>query len=133
VVTLELPRAPGTKSADDVLAWQTGYPACVDLAPGHPELVTATQSLSAYQGVDVALRVEGAPAELSGGVTEIVLGSLPAGGGAEVSIRTAAAGVSATGTAHRLDGVPLSLQAPLPRDVPTAAALLTRLLAEIDR
>ena len=47
-------------------------------------------------------------------------------------IRTAAAGVSAGGTAHRLDGVPLTLQAPLPGDAPTAAALLARLLAEVE-
>ncbi len=53
--------------------------------------------------------------------------------GADVSIRTAAAGVAAGGTAHRLDGVPLALQAPLPGDAPTAAALLTRLLEEVGR
>ncbi len=62
VVTLELPRSPGTRSADDVLAWQTGYAGGVDLAPGHPELVTATRPLAARDGVDVSLRVESAPA-----------------------------------------------------------------------
>jgi hypothetical protein len=34
---------------------------------------------------------------------------------------------------HRLDGVPLTLQAPLAGDAPTAAALLSRLLAEVER
>ena len=48
-----------------------------------------------------------------------------------MSIRTAAAGVEASGTVHRLDGVPLALQAPLPGDAPTAAAVLGRLLAEV--
>ena len=62
--------------------------------------------------------------------TQIAFCSVP-GPGAEVSIRTAAAGVAAAGTAHRLDGTPLTLQAPLPDDAPTAAALLTRLLAEV--
>ena len=133
VVTLELLRSPGTRSADDVLAWQTGYSGGVDLASGHPELVTATRPLADAECADVSLRIESAPVELPAGVTEIVLGTLPAGPAAMVSIRTAAAGVSATGTAHRLDGVPLALQAPRPRDAPTAAALLTRLLAEIDR
>ena len=131
VVTLELPATFGTRGADDVLAWQTGYGGAVDFAGGHPELVTATRPLAAGEGVDVALRVESAPARLPAGVREIALGSLPGGAEAEVSIRTAAAGLSAVGTAHRLDGVPLALQAPCPDDSPTAAALLARLLAEV--
>lgn len=119
VVTLELPRAPGTRSADDVLAWQSGYGGKVDFATGHPELVAATQPLD---DVDVTLLVESGPA-----------GGLVAGPGVEVWIRTAAAGVEASGTVHRLDGVPLTLQAPLENGAPTAAALLTRLLAEVQR
>jgi formylmethanofuran dehydrogenase subunit B len=133
VVTLELPRAPGTRSADDVLAWQTGYPGTVDLAGGHPELVIAIPPLAAGEAVDVSLRVESAPVHLPDGVRQIALGSLPAGAGVEVSIRTAAAGVEASGTAHRLDGVPLALQAPRAGGPPTAAELLTRLLAEVRR
>jgi formylmethanofuran dehydrogenase subunit B len=133
VVTLELPSAAGIRGAGDVLAWQTGYAPTVDLASGHPELVTATGPLAAGEGVDVSLRIEAAPADLPAGVTEIALGSLPGwvGTDTEVSIRTAAAGVHAAGTMHRLDGVPLALQAPLPAEAPTAAELLGRLLAEI--
>jgi len=116
-VTLELPDSPGCRSAEDVLAWQTGYGGNVDFAGGHPELVTATEP---FEDVDVTLRVESGPA-----------GCLVAGPGVEVWIRTAAAGVSAGGTAHRLDGVPLTLQVPQPGDAPTAAALLARLLAEV--
>jgi formylmethanofuran dehydrogenase subunit B len=126
VVTLELPRAPGTRSADDVLAWQSGYGGNVDFASGHPEFVTATQPL---EDVDVTLLVEPAPARAA----EIALGGLPHGAEVEVWIRTAAAGVSAGGTVHRLDGVPLTLQAPRPGDAPTAAALLARLLDEVQR
>ena len=133
VVTLALPRGTGTTGAQDVLAWQTGYGSNVDLASGHPELATATQPLAADEGVDVALRIEGAQARLPAGVAEIALCSAPAGPDVEVSIRTAAAGVEVAGTAYRLDGVPLMLQAPLAGDAPTAAALLTRLLAETER
>jgi formylmethanofuran dehydrogenase subunit B len=132
VVTLALPSAAGTRGAEDVLAWQTGYYGNVDLAGGHPELVTTIRPLVSGEGVDVSLRIEGAAGDLLAGVREIALCSLPVPG-VEVSIRTAAAGVAATGTAHRLDGVPLALQAPLPGDAPTAAALLARLLAEIER
>jgi formylmethanofuran dehydrogenase subunit B len=130
VVTLALPEAAGTRGAQDVLSWQSGYTGNVDFANGHPELVTTTRPLAAGEGVDVSLRIEGAPDDALAGVREIVLSSLPAPE-AEVSIRTAAAGVHAGGTAHRLDGVPLALQAPLPGDAPTATALLTRLLEEL--
>ena len=116
-VTLELPRAPGIRSADDVLGWQSGYGGNVDFAAGHPELVTATRS---PDDVDVTLLVQPGPS-----------GSVVVGPGVDVWIGTAAAGVEASGTAHRLDGVPLSLQAPRPSDAPTAAALLARLLAEV--
>ena len=136
VVTLALSRAAGTTGAQDALAWQTGYAGNVDLASGHPELVTATQSLEDAGDVDVALRIDAAPARLATGVAEIALCSVPAdaaGSGPEVSIRTAAPGVEAAGTVHRLDGVPLALQAPRPAAAPTAAALLTRLLAEVQR
>lgn len=132
VVTLELPLASGTRGADDVLAWQTGYAGAVDLASGHPDLVTATRPLAAGEGVDVSLGVEATSARPAAGTTEIALCSAPPGPDVEVSIRTAAAGVAVAGTAHRLDGVPLALQAPLPGDAPTAATLLRRLLAEID-
>lgn len=134
VVTLALTGAAGTTGARDVLAWQSGYSGSVDFANGHPELVTDTQPLAAAEGVDVSLRIEGAAGELPAGVTEIALGSLPgwAGSNPEVAIRTAAAGVQATGTAHRLDGVPLALQAPHPSPgAPTAATLLARLLGEV--
>jgi formylmethanofuran dehydrogenase subunit B len=119
VVTLELPRAPGTRGADDVLAWQAGYAGRVDFASGHPELVIATEPLD---DVDVTLNVESGPD-----------GGLAIGPAGEVWIRTARAGVSATGTVHRLDGVPLALQAPRPDPAPTAAVLLTRLLDEVRR
>ncbi len=130
VVTLELPADAGTRSAQDVLSWQTGYPDNVDLASGHPELVTAPRPSDSGEDVDVSLSIEGAPGSPPDGVTGIALSSLPVTG-VEVSIRTAAAGVEAVGIVHRLDGVPLTLQAPLPNETPTAAMLLSRLLAEI--
>src|SRR6185312_6978247 len=55
VVTLALPAAAGTRTAQEVLAWQTGYSENIDLASGHPELITASGSLPTDQGVDVSL------------------------------------------------------------------------------
>jgi formylmethanofuran dehydrogenase subunit B len=80
----------------------------------------------------VSLCIEGTSGELPAGVTRIALGSLPVAD-VEVSIRTAPAGVAAAGTLHRLDGVPLALQAPLSDEAPTAAELLVRLLSEVGR
>lgn len=132
-VTLALPAAPGSRGADDALAWQTGYGGIVDLASGHPELVTAPGPVAAAEAVDVALRVEGGPGQLPKEVTEIAVGSQPTGADAAVSIRTAAAGVQASGTTHRLDGVPVILQAPRPDRAPTAAQVLGRLLEAVGR
>jgi formylmethanofuran dehydrogenase subunit B len=125
-VTLELSGAPGSRSIEDVLAWQSGYGGKVDFAAGHPELVTATQPL---EDGDLTVLVEAG----RDAVADVAFGSGTGSPGVEVWIRTAAAGVEAGGTMHRLDGVPLTLQAPLGGEVPTAAALLTRLLAQVGR
>jgi formylmethanofuran dehydrogenase subunit B len=132
VVTLELPRDPGTRGAADVVAWQTGYAPTVDLAAGHPELVTTPLPLVADENVDVSLCIEGGHGDIPDGVTQITFGSAPVTE-VDVSIRTAPAGVAAAGTVHRLDGVPLALQAPHPDAAPTAAELLGRLLTEVAR
>lgn len=133
VVTLALPRAAGLRGAQDALTWQTGYGGTVDLAPGHPLQVTGTRPVATGLGVDVAVRVEAAAASVPGHVAEIVLGHRTPDGEAAVWIRTAAAGVEAGGTAHRLDGVPLALQSPRAGDAPPAADVLERLRAEVTR
>lgn len=111
-----VPRGPGARTT-----CSRGRPDMagrVDFASGHPELVIATESLD---DVDVTLNIESGPA-----------GGLVVGSASEVWIRTARAGVSAAGTVHRLDGVPLTLQAPRLDGAPTAAVLLTRLLEEVE-
>ncbi len=130
VVTLALPSSAGLRGTQDVLAWQTGYSENIDLASGHPEPVIAARPLVTAEGVDVALCIEGAVNKVPDAVTRIALSSQPISG-VEVSIRTAAPGVGAVGTAHRLDGVPVPLDAPLPTGTPTAAAVLAQLHAEI--
>ena len=108
VVTLSLPGTAGIRGAGDVLAWQTGYAGTVDLASGHPELLTVTEPLIEHELIDLALCVEDDP---GGGVPTIVLSHRAEPADAEVWIRTAPAGVAAAGTVHRLDGVPLTLPA----------------------
>jgi formylmethanofuran dehydrogenase subunit B len=130
VVTLALAPATGTRGAQDVLAWQTGYAGNVDLAAGHPAPIISTRPIADDPEIDVSLSVQDDGGERPTAATAIVLSSSLVKD-AEVWIRTATAGVSATGTAHRLDGTPLTLQAPLSDDAPTAptaATLLTQLL-----
>jgi formylmethanofuran dehydrogenase subunit B len=136
VVTLSLAGTAGIRSADDVLAWQTGYSGTVDLASGHPQLLTTTEPLIEHELIDLALCVEDDP---DGGVPTIVLSHRAEAADAEVWIRTAPAGVAASGTLHRLDGVPLTLRPPgsaeprTPTTAPTAAAVLADLLKATDR
>jgi formylmethanofuran dehydrogenase subunit B len=129
VVTLSLPGSAGVRGAGDVLAWQTGYTGTVDLASGHPQLVTATEALIEHEQIDLALCVEDDP---SAGVPTIVLSHRAEPADAAVWIRTAPAGVAAVGTVHRLDGVPLTLSPPLRSAAPTAASLLADLLQATD-
>jgi formylmethanofuran dehydrogenase subunit B len=106
----------------------------VDLASGHPELLTVTEPLIEHERIDLALCIEDNP---GGGVPTIVLSHRAEPGAAEVWIRTAPASVAAAGTVHRLDGVPLTLRPPRsaePRTpaAPTAAAVLADLLKATD-
>ena len=125
MVTLSLAGTAGIRSADDVLAWQMGYSGTVDLASGHPELLTVTEPLIDHERIDLALCIEDDPRE---GVPTIVLSHRAEPVDAEVWIRTAPAGVAASGTLHRLDGVPLTLRPPLRSAAPTAATVLADLL-----
>jgi formylmethanofuran dehydrogenase subunit B len=125
VVTLSLPTTAGTRGAGDVLAWQTGYAGSVDLASGHPELLTATEPLIEHERIDLALCVVDDP---GGGVPTIALSHRAQSADAEVWIRTAPAGIAAAGTVHRLDGVPLTLSPPRASAAPSAATVLAHLL-----
>jgi formylmethanofuran dehydrogenase subunit B len=132
VVTLALGGAPGLRGAGEVLTWQTGYPGPVDLSSGHPELVRGTEPIIGHERVDVTLRVgDDAAAVGDRSVAAIALSPRPGTPAPTVWIRTAAAGVGAGGTMHRLDGVPLALVPPRPSDAPAAAELLARLLEAV--
>ena len=132
VVTLSLEDEPGVRGAAEVLTWQTGYPGPVDLASGHPELVTATAPVVEHERIDVALRVEDDPAT-TGVATVIALSHRPGIPAPDVWIRTAPAGLGAGGTMHRLDNVPLALLPARPSNAPSAAELIHRLLEAISR
>jgi formylmethanofuran dehydrogenase subunit B len=143
VVSLLLRREANAAGAEDVLAWQTGYPAAVSFARGHPrsspgELSAAT--VLERGEADAALVVAADPldhlppaaAERLRALPIVTLSPLDTAttAAARVAFATAAPGVHRAGVVHRLDGVPVPLHAPLASaragDEELLAALATR-------
>jgi formylmethanofuran dehydrogenase subunit B len=117
-VTLGL-RDGNARGAEDVLAWQTGFAATVDFARGFPRE-------GAVEHVDAALVVAAElprPLEVPTVVVDArATATLEA---ARVAFATAADGIEVAGTAHRMDGVPVPLRAPLSTDRPGIEDVLT--------
>jgi len=127
-------RAGGNRSgADLVLTWQAGFPMAVDFASGYP-CYRPRDGAAARLGrrdIDVALVVGSAarlPAAVAHGlatVPTVVIG--PGATAAEfkpaVAIDTGVAGIHESGTAFRMDDVPLPLRAALHGVAPTLAVL----------
>jgi formylmethanofuran dehydrogenase subunit B len=132
-VTLAVRGEGNARGAEDVLAWQTGFPAAVSFARGHPranpgELSAAT--LLERGEVDAALVIG---ADAPPGLRElptVVIDAEPAQG-ARVAFATAVAGIEVAGTAHRMDGVPLPLRALLDGDRPTAEDVLAAIAGRL--
>ena len=131
-------RAGGNCSgAEAALTWQTGYPLAVDYVSGAPRYRPEWRAAARLAAGTVgAVLVVGAAA----GVPEAVCAALAAvpvaviGPRASeapfrtaVAIDTGTAGIHETGTAYRMDDVPLPLTPPL--DTPRALAATLRLVA----
>jgi formylmethanofuran dehydrogenase subunit B len=127
-VTLGLRRDGNARGAEDVLAWQTGYPGPVSFARGHPREERSAAALLERSEVDAALVVGSDPVEqLPRGAADR-LRELPTvvvdaratatSQAARVAFATAADGIEVAGTVHRMDGVPVPLRAPLAADRP---------------
>jgi formylmethanofuran dehydrogenase subunit B len=126
VVALPLQQDANARGAEDVLAWQTGYPAAVSFARGHPRArpgeFSAVQLLERGE-TDAALIVsfDALPdlppraADHLRRIPTIVVDprATDTAATARVAFATATAGVQREGTAHRMDGVPVTLRAPL--------------------
>ena len=126
VVALALRQEGNARGAEDVLAWQTGYPAAVSFARGHPRArpgESSTAGLLERGEPDAALIVgfdalrhlpPGAVDNLRRIPTVVVDSrATETAAAARVAFATAAAGLKREGTAHRMDGVPVRLRAPL--------------------
>ncbi|HEX6743286.1 MAG TPA: hypothetical protein VF087_03710 [Solirubrobacteraceae bacterium] len=125
-VTLGLRGEGNARGAEDVLAWQTGFPAAVSFARGHPRANPRELSAAALLergDVDAALVVASDPLAHLPAAAAQRLRELPtvvvdarataSAQAARVAFATAADGIEVPGTVHRMDGVPIPLRAPL--------------------
>jgi len=146
IVAVALRRECNAAGADQVLAWQTGYPAAVSFAGGYPRSSPGELSAAAVLArgdADAALVVASDPLEHLPAAAAERLRTIPVvsidaratatADAARVAFTTAAPGVHQPGVVHRLDGVPVPLRAPLASSRPTQdgvlAALAGRLVA----
>jgi formylmethanofuran dehydrogenase subunit B len=144
-VTLGLRADGNARGADDVLAWQTGFPAAVSFARGHPfanpgELSAA--GLLERGEVDAALVVASDPLAHLPPTAADRLRALPlvvvdarataTSQTARVAFTAAADGIEVPGTVHRMDGVPVPLRAPLAREPGRAGLSTGDVLAAIE-
>jgi formylmethanofuran dehydrogenase subunit B len=129
VVALPLREDGNARGAEDVLAWQTGYPAAVSFARGHPRALPGEFSAPAMLergetdaalivGFDALRHLPPRAADTLRRIPTIVVDprATETAAAARVAFATAAAGVRRDGTIHRMDGVPLTLRAPLPAE-----------------
>ena len=145
-VAVTLRREGNAAGAEDVLAWQTGYPSAVSFACGHPrsspgELSAAT--VLERGDADAALVVgsdplEHLPERAAERLRAIPVVSIDARGtatadAAQVAFTTAAPGVHRAGVVHRLDGVPVPLRALLASSRPSDDELLGAIAGRLAR
>jgi formylmethanofuran dehydrogenase subunit B len=115
-----------------VLAWQTGYPMTVDFSRGHPRFrpddgAGALVATGAVDAVLVVGRALGTPFAIDA-VRSVAIGPSASELPCDAAIDTGVAGIHESGTAFRMDDVPLPLRAPVPG--PPVAADVMRALAQ---
>lgn len=129
---------------DNVLGWQTGYPFGVNFSLGYPRFnpgeFTVVDVLSRNEA-DAALivasdPVASLPRKAVRRLIEVPTIALDTHESettriARVAFTTATAGISAEGTAYRMDNVPLHLSNVLPSPYPSDEQILGRILARV--
>jgi formylmethanofuran dehydrogenase subunit B len=143
-VTLGLRGDGNARGAEDVLAWQTGFPAAVSFARGYPHANARELSAAALleRGeVDAGLVVASDPIEHLLPAAAERLRELPTvvvdaratatSQAARVAFATAADGIEVAGTVHRMDGVPVPLRAPLAGDRPGVEDVLAAIAGRL--
>jgi formylmethanofuran dehydrogenase subunit B len=118
-VTLGVRGEGNARGAEDVLAWQTGFPAAVSFVRGYPRANPGELSAAALleRGeVDAALVIAcdaltRLPALRELPTVVIDARDTETAKAAGVAFATAVEGIEVAGTAHRMDGVPVPLRA----------------------
>ena len=144
VVALGLRQDAGARGAEDVLAWQTGYPAAVSFARGHPRsrprefsaaglLERGETDAALIVGFDALRHLPPRAADHLRGIPTIVVDprATETAAAARVAFATAVGGVQRQGTAHRMDGVPVTLRAPLASERAGDGEVLAAIAARI--
>ena len=145
-VTMTLRHEANAAGAEDVLAWQTGYPAAVSFADGGPRAnatdLSATAVLDSGEA-DAALVVasdplEHLPASAAERLRAIPVISIDAfdtatARAARIAFTTGAPGVHEPGVVHRLDGVPVPFRAVLESTCPSDREVLMAIAGRIAR
>jgi formylmethanofuran dehydrogenase subunit B len=137
VVTLGLRGDGNARGAEDVLAWQTGFPGPVSFARGWPQEAPGAAALLERGDVDAALVVAAdPPARITERLRELPTVAVGArvtavSDGARVAFGTAADGIEVAGTVHRMDGVPLPLGAPRVADRPGVEDVLAAIAERV--
>jgi formylmethanofuran dehydrogenase subunit B len=130
-VTLSVRADGNARGAEDVLAWQTGFPAAVSFARAHPRANPGELSAAALVArgeIDAALVIGNDALERLPGLrdlpTVVVARDTATATAARIAFATAVDGIEVGGTAHRMDGVPVPLRAPMAAERPAAADVL---------
>ena len=143
-VAVTLRREGNAAGAEDVLAWQTGYPSAVSFAGGFPRSNPGELSAAAVLArgdADAALIVGSdplahLPQDAADRLRAIPFVSVDVHGtatadAARVAFTTAAAGVHRPGVVHRLDGVPVPLRALLESSRPSDEDVLQAIVGRL--
>lgn len=132
--------------ANEVFAWQTGYPFAIDFSQGYPRYNPGDTS-----GVDVASRgdcdvalvvaadpISNFPLEAARGLASVPIITIdphetPTTNASEVVLPSAMVGIEAGGTAYRMDGVPLILRKVIepPEGILQDTEILSAILREV--
>jgi formylmethanofuran dehydrogenase subunit B len=145
-VALTLRHEANAAGAEDVLAWQTGFPAAVSLAGGRPRAHPGELSAAAVLArgdADAALVVGSDPLGQMPLAAVERLRAIPlvaidacataTAAAARVALAGAAPGVHRAGVMHRLDGVPVPLPALLESDRPGEDEIVAAIAGRVAR
>ena len=140
-VALALGEPGNAHGAEATLAWQSGFPAAVDFAPGHPRYLPGDATLAsrlASRSIDAALIVmdhppeDLAPALRSIPTIRIAPGATRPDRSSVVAIDVCRPSIEEAGTIARFDGVTLPLRAAQIPALPTDRSVLEGIRRRLD-